>query len=174
MKMTSGRDCCRYSSACSADSAASTVMPSCSCRPLRITLADRESSTIRARLPVAIPSFLWRTPEMAPRVPAFYLEPGLKPIPANASGSGKRRGYARIEDSIAKTEAENALFDAGHPQHRPGGPSRRGQDAAGRSLARADGSHPGQGIAGARDDRVRFRSPGEGAAALARHGDLRL
>src|SRR5512141_1392331 len=139
MKMTSGRDCCRYSRACSADSAVSTVMPCCSSMRLRITLADRESSTIRARLPVTIPCFLWRTPELAPRVPAFYLEPGLKPIPANASGHRKRRAYARIEDSIAKTEAANALFNAGYPQHRPGGPSRRGQDAAGRGLARADG-----------------------------------
>ncbi len=54
MKITSGRFWRRYSSACSADSAVSTARPCCSSMRLRITRAERESSTIRARLPVVI------------------------------------------------------------------------------------------------------------------------
>ena len=64
MKMTSGRLRCRYSRACSADSAVSTVMACCSSIRLRMTLAERESSTIRARLPVVIESLdPYRVPE---------------------------------------------------------------------------------------------------------------
>ena len=96
MKITSGRCCCRYSRACSADSAVSTASPCCSSMRLRITLAERESSTIRARLPVVIPGTPWRTARRPPCIPAFYLDPAMKPIPANASGSPGFRGYASV------------------------------------------------------------------------------
>jgi hypothetical protein len=89
---------------------------------------------------------------MAPRVPAFYLEPGLKPIPANASGSAGRPGYARIEDSIAKTEAGNALFNAGHPHIALWVKQARASTLAKRSRSQEPSEVR---VTGARDDRVR-------------------
>jgi len=59
------------------------------------TRAERESSTIRARLPRRhSPHPPRRATQMPPRVPAFYLDPGRKPIPANASSSRKAPAYA--------------------------------------------------------------------------------
>ncbi len=76
--------------------------------------------------------------------------------------------------NASTTEAENALHDLGHPQYRPRGPSWRGQDASGRSLARAIRCNPAQGIPRARDDGVRLRSPGKGAASLPGCRNLRI
>ena len=49
MKIASGRSCCRYSMACSADSAMSTSISYFSSMRLRMTRADLESSTTKAR-----------------------------------------------------------------------------------------------------------------------------
>ena len=55
MKMASGRSCFRYSMACSADSAMSTSMSYFSSILLKITRADFESSTTKARFcPMAL------------------------------------------------------------------------------------------------------------------------
>ena len=68
----------------------------------------------------------------------------------------------------------HALHDRGYPQPRAGGPGRRGQDPAGRSLARAFGCDTVEGVARSRDHGLRLRSTGEIAAAFARCRDLRV
>ncbi len=80
-------------------------------------------------------------------------------------------GITRYKERM---EASNALYHRGYPQHRIGGPGRRGQDAAGRSLARAVRSDPVQGVAGPRHDGLRLRSTGKGPAAFPRFRHLRL
>ena len=98
MKITSGRfwRVQQFSRACSADSAVSTARPCCSSMPLRITRAERESSTIRARLPVVILYLPQEGGPTATTSPAFYLDPAGKPIPANASSPERARGMLWI------------------------------------------------------------------------------
>src|SRR5262252_6188792 len=131
MKITSGRFWVRYSSACSADSEVSTAMPCCSSILLRITLADRESSTISARLPVIILTSPGPRDIVPPRIVerAFYLEPSPKPIPARPSAPARFRAYALVHAAGRTFDGDiHALYHCGHQEYRARGPSGRGQD----------------------------------------------